>query len=180
MYPRSHLSIAEALIDSKAYIWFATHFRELAQIMKERSGVINMHLAVDVSQDDRMIMLHKIAEGFEKERHYGLAMARVVDLPRHVLEVAERVSKSLEAQAIAKKHSSGAFTILKKRKLVLGLREALHQAKDSPMEGKVLINWLRKLQEEFVQRMDQIENEDEGGDDDSMEDADHCSLDEEI
>ena len=37
------------LLDIKALVWFATHFREVAKIMGERNGVVNLHLAVDVS-----------------------------------------------------------------------------------------------------------------------------------
>lgn len=44
------LSIAEALVESRALVWFATHFTDLAKIMSERNGVINLHLAVEVSQ----------------------------------------------------------------------------------------------------------------------------------
>jgi DNA mismatch repair protein MSH4 len=76
-----------------------------------------------------------------------------------VLEVAEEVSQALDAQAAAKKKSSKAFALAKRRKLVLSLRETLKQAESSPMEGKVLLSWLRKLQEEFVHRMEQIEED---------------------
>lgn len=111
-----------------------------------------MHLAVGVGEDNAMTMLYKINDGFETEQHYGLALARVVDLPPQVLEVAEEVSHTLTAQAKAKKKSSKAFALAKRRKLVLSLRETLQQAYDSPMEGPVLLAWLRKLQEEFVSR----------------------------
>ena len=127
--------------------------------MSERAGVVNMHLAVDMSEDNSMKMLYKIDEGFFKEEHYGLALARVIDLPPRVLEVAEEVSQALEAQAAAKKKSSKAFALAKRRKLVLSLRDTLKQANSSPMEGKVLLGWLRKLQDEFVLRMEQIEND---------------------
>ena len=130
-----------------------------AQIISERAGVINMHLAVDMSENNTMTMLYKIDEGFVQEEHYGLALARVVDLPSQVLEVAEEVSQTLDAQAAAKKKSSKASALAKRRKLVLSLRETLKQAESSPMEGKVLLGWLRKLQEEFVHRMEQIEND---------------------
>ena len=127
--------------------------------MSERAGVINMHLAVDMSENNTMTMLYKIDEGFAQEEHYGLAMARVVDLPPQVLEVAEEVSQALDAQAAAKKKSSKAFALAKRRKLVLSLRETLKQAESSPMEGRVLLSWLRKLQEEFVHRMEQVEED---------------------
>jgi DNA mismatch repair protein MSH4 len=127
--------------------------------MSERAGVINMHLAVDMSEDNRMTMLYKIDEGYVQEQHYGLALARVVDLPSQVLEVAEEVSQALDAQVAAKKKSSKAFALAKRRKLILSLRETLKQAQSSPMRGNVLLSWLRKLQEEFVNRMEQIEND---------------------
>lgn len=123
-----------------------------------------------MSDETTMTMLYKVKEDFVKEQHYGLALARVVDLPPRVLEVAETVSKALDAQSEAKKKSSKATALVKRRKLVMSLKEMLQQAKDSPMEGKVLLGWLRKLQEEFVRRMEQIENDVADSDDDSEED----------
>jgi DNA mismatch repair protein MSH4 len=32
----------------KSLVWFATHFRDLATIMHERAGVLNLNLAVEV------------------------------------------------------------------------------------------------------------------------------------
>ena len=127
--------------------------------MSERPGVVNLHLTVDMSEGNKMAMLYKIGQGYVKEEHYGLALARVVDLPPQVLTVAEKVSNTLEAQAVAKKKSSKAFALARRRKLVLGLVETLKQAESGPMEGKVLLSWLRRLQEEFVRRMEQIEND---------------------
>jgi DNA mismatch repair protein MSH4 len=137
--------------------------------MKERSGVINLHLAVDMSEQTKMTMLYKIAEGFSKEERYGLALARVVGLPPLVLEIATDVSNYLQDCAAAKKRSSKASALAKRRKLVLGLRETLLQAQDGPMEGKVLLIWMRKLQMEFVKRMDLIEKEAEGSGDEETE-----------
>jgi len=135
--------------------------------MSERPGVVNLHLAVDMSEDNTMTMLYRVGEGFVKEEHYGLALARVVDLPLQILEVAEKVSKALDAQAAAKKKSSKAFALARRRKLVLGLKETLKQAESGPMGGKSLLSWLRRLQDEFVRRMDQIENDVESSDSDA-------------
>ena len=63
------LSVAEALVESRAsfpcgacepslllmiqaLVWFATHFRDLAEIMSERTGVVNLHLAVEVRKEE--------------------------------------------------------------------------------------------------------------------------------
>lgn len=127
--------------------------------MNDRIGVINMHLAVDMSERNKMVMIYKLARGFVQEQHYGITLAQVVGLPPQVLEVARKVSHKLDAQAAAKKQSSQAQALAKRRKLVLGLREQLTQAVDSPMEGIVLLSWLRRLQEAFVERMEQISND---------------------
>ena len=127
--------------------------------MNDRVGVINMHLAVDMSEENKMKMMYKLARGYVQEERYGIALARVVDLPPQVLNVAEKVSQALHAQVVAKKQSSTARALVKRRKLVLGLREQLIQARDSPMEGRVLLSWLRRLQEAFVDRMEDIWND---------------------
>ncbi|KAI9053310.1 hypothetical protein LZ554_002273 [Drepanopeziza brunnea f. sp. 'monogermtubi'] len=153
------LSIAEALVQSKALVFFATHFRELAQIMQQRLGVVNMHLEVDLSQERTMTMLYKVRDGYVQEQHYGIALARVVDLPQQVIEVAGRVSRALEAQAQAKKQSSKAQALFKRRKLVHALRESLKHAANSLMDDKALLSWVVRLQDEFIRRMDAIDND---------------------
>lgn len=126
-----------------------------------------MHLEVDMSQENTMTMLYKIRDGYVQEQHYGIALARVVDLPARVIEVAERVSRALEAQAKAKKQSSKAQALFKRRKLVHALRESLKHAASSLMDDKALLSWVVRLQEEFVRRMDAIDNDLESSDHES-------------
>jgi DNA mismatch repair protein MSH4 len=137
--------------------------------MNDRVGVINMHLAVDMSEENKMKMIYKLARGYVQEERYGIALACVVDLPPQVLKVAEKVSQALHAQVVAKKQSSKAHAIVKRRKLVLGLREQLVQARDSPMEGRVLLSWLRRLQKAFVERMEHIWNDAEACDEEAAD-----------
>ena len=40
------IAVAEALVASGAFVWFATHFRDLPKILAERNGVVNLHLSV--------------------------------------------------------------------------------------------------------------------------------------
>ncbi|OMP81393.1 MutS protein-like protein 4 [Diplodia seriata] len=152
------LAIAEALVDSRAFIWFATHFRELAKIMGERSGVVNLHLAVDTKVEDGMMnMLYKIAEGPVGEQHYGLALARVVPLPSKVLERAGEVSTKLKQRLQSQETASATVVRERRRRLLLTLKEHLVQAQSGAMEGRTLGNWLKELQREFVIRMSAID-----------------------
>lgn len=151
------IAVAEALVESGAFVWFATHFRDLAKILAERSGVVNFHLSVDMSEAKQMKMLYKVAGGAVQEEHYGLALAKVVNLPQDVLQIAEQVSRKLTSNMEKRKKNSKAVALARRRKLILSLREQLIQAYEGNMNGKVLATWLKKLQDEFVNRMAAID-----------------------
>jgi len=153
------IAIAEALVESRALVWFATHFRDLANILAERNGVVNLHLAVDMADANKMTMLYKISNGCVQEKHYGLALAKVLGLPPNVIRVAEEVSATLTMNIEKRKKNSKTIALARRRKLVLGLREQLVQAREGNMQGVVLGRWLKKLQDEFVIRMAAIDAE---------------------
>lgn len=153
------IAIAEALVDSKALVWFVTHFRDLARILSERPGVVNYHLAVDMGSADRMLMLYKLERGIVKEKHYGIALAKVIALPSQVIETAEHVSQTITRNSERQRKTSRVILAARRRKLVLSVREQLVQAKESTMDGQILYHWLRELQAEFVRRMDALDQE---------------------
>ena len=153
------IAIAEALVESRALVWFATHFRDLAAIMAERNGVVNLHLAVNMSAHDKMEMLYRIASGSVQEEHYGRRLAKVVPLPPEVVEHAELVAMTLERQTKQKKRGSVAVVLARRRKLLLNLKEHLVQAKRGSMNDVDLKEWLKDLQREFVVRMSALDEE---------------------
>ena len=154
------IAIAEALVESRAYVWFVTHFRDLARILAERAGVVNLHLAVEISvHSSKMKMLYKISDGYEEEKFYGLALARVVDLPEDVITTATKVSKALHQREEARKSNAKVLSVARRRKLILSLREQLIQAQNGSMEGDELRQWLKRLQDEFLVRMAAIDAE---------------------
>ena len=106
------IAITEALIASKAYVWFVTHFRDLPRILADRAGVSNLHLSVEISDDySKMTMRYKILEGYEDEKFYGLALARVIGLPNDVLDMATRVSKTLHERNEARRRNPRATAV---------------------------------------------------------------------
>lgn len=153
------IAIAEALVNSRALVWFATHFRDLAKILAERNGVVNLHLSVEMGEADSMTMLYKISNGYVTEQHYGIALAKVAGLPPGVIDVAEEVSSTLTRNMEKRKKGSKAIALARRRRLILGLREQLKQAKEGSMQGKLLLDWMRKLQAEFVTQMAAIDAE---------------------
>ena len=165
------IAVAEALVESKALVWFATHFRDLATILAERNGVVSLHLAVEMGDVNKMRMLYKIANGSVQEKHYGLALARVINLPADVMKVAEEVSNKLALNIERQKKNPMTIAVARRRKLVLSLREQLIQARDGNMQGKVLLTWMKKLQDEFVLRMAAVDAEVEAARREQLDDA---------
>lgn len=154
------IAIAEALLESRAFVWFVTHFRELPRILEERSGVVNLHLAVDIAPDaSKMKMLYRISDGYEEEMFYGIVLARVVDLPKEIIDVATEVSHTLHERNEAGKSNKVVLAVARRRKLILSLREQLIQAKNGVLEGEVLRHWLKRLQNELIVRMAAIDAE---------------------
>jgi DNA mismatch repair protein MSH4 len=153
------VAIAEALMESRALVWFATHFHDLARIMSERNGVVNLHLAVDMSDMNRIEMRYRIESGTTQEKHYGLKLARVMPLPADVLEHAGHVSATLEQQTKKKRTHSIAVVTARRRKLLLNLKEHLVQAQKGTMDDQTLREWLKDLQKEFVVRMTALDEE---------------------
>lgn len=169
------LAIAEALVQSNALVWFVTHFHDLATIMAERSGVVSLHLASEISPDaSKMTMYYKITEGPNKTQLYGLALAKLVDLPPGVLEIAHDVSEELNRLSLRRHSQTKALAIARKRRLILSLREELIHARNGKMEGQTLRRWLKKLQDEFTLQMAAVD-EDIAGFDECEIDDDHMN-----
>jgi DNA mismatch repair protein MSH4 len=154
------LAISEALIQSRALVWFATHFKDLVKILSNRPGVLPLHMSVLTnSRDNAMTMLYQVAEGAVPNNHYGIAFARHFPLPPKVIEVAENVARVFDEKVRQNKSKSRALVLLKKRKLILGLREQLKQALESKLNDEPLRLWLGQLQKEFLIRMGALEEE---------------------
>lgn len=152
------LAIAESLLGSRALVWFATHFRDLARILSERAGVTSMHLSVEATPES-LKMSYRVSDGVEKTENYGLLLAKALPCPDEVIAKAEEVAKDLEEKARQRKAASAAVIHARRRNLVLFLKEQLKQAQQGKMEDAVLVDWLKLLQREFVARMCKIDQE---------------------
>ncbi|KGQ07798.1 MutS protein 4 [Beauveria bassiana D1-5] len=158
------IAMAEALIQSKAFVWFATHFLELARALANRPGVLNLHLATDCSVNEDgvpcMTMLYKTERGPEKdEQDYGINLAKAIGFPDSIIRPAEEYVRATRLRREASKQSLEAQKLQRRRQLILGLHEALKQARaDGAKEA--LPGYLKQLQHEFVTQMAAIEDGD--------------------
>jgi DNA mismatch repair protein MutS len=88
-------SVAEYLHDTvKARTLFATHYHELTDLARTRSGVKNFNVAVR-EWNDQIIFLRKIIPG-GADKSYGIQVARLAGLPAPIIARAREILGNLE------------------------------------------------------------------------------------
>jgi DNA mismatch repair protein MutS len=93
------ISIAWAVLEYihnklKAKTLFATHYHELTELEKELKNLQNLSVAVQERGKD-IIFLHKIVEK-PADKSYGIYVAQLAELPKEVIERAEKILIELE------------------------------------------------------------------------------------
>jgi DNA mismatch repair protein MutS len=88
-------SVAEHLHDTvRARTLFATHYHELTDLARTRTGVKNFNVAVR-EWNEQIIFLHKILEG-AADKSYGIPVARLAGLPPSLIARAREILENLE------------------------------------------------------------------------------------
>lgn len=79
---------------------FATHYHELTELVSSENLSNVSCLTIDVREHNNdIIFLHKIIPGIAN-RSYGIAVAKMAGMPRHVVERAEQVLNNLESNSL--------------------------------------------------------------------------------
>ncbi len=102
------LSIAWAVVEylhnhprMRSRTFFATHYHELTQLSELLPGVRNYNVAVS-EEGGQVVFLHKIVPG-GADKSYGIHVAELAGLPRSVINRAQEILSTLEAEARAAK-----------------------------------------------------------------------------
>ncbi|KAL7285904.1 hypothetical protein ACG7TL_001015 [Trametes sanguinea] len=156
-------AIAEELIRLKSYVFFATHFGELATTLSRQPSVINLHLSVQKSRATAskfgLTFHYKIIDGApDSLDHYALALAivgldlaRLADLPAPVISEARRVAEVLTDQEEQDQRQSRTSKLAIRRKALLRLRTQLGQALDhSTLPDEELATYLARFQKDIM------------------------------
>jgi DNA mismatch repair protein MutS len=102
-------SIAEYLHDKiSCRALFATHYHELTDLERTRSGVQNLNVAVR-EWNDQIIFLRKILPG-RADQSYGIQVARLAGLPDSIITRAKEILENLEKSEL---NAAGQPTMVK-------------------------------------------------------------------
>jgi DNA mismatch repair protein MutS len=116
-------SVAEFLHDQTGCrTLFATHYHELTDLERTRSGVVNLNVAVR-EWNDQVIFLRKILPG-RADQSYGIQVARLAGLPDSVLNRAKEILNNLEKSEL---NAEGEPVLARSRKKKAAMRDGLSQ-----------------------------------------------------
>ncbi|GAA5999909.1 hypothetical protein JCM10207_005967 [Rhodosporidiobolus poonsookiae] len=150
-------AVAEEIIKSKAFCFFATHFKELAKTLDRYPNVVSLHLEteVDPSQPDSSLTFrHRLADGVTPLTHYGLELAKLANLPPPVLDKAHLASATLASLAQDGKERTSVTKVSRRRRELLRLKVTLAEIASSRISDvDTLRDMLRDLQKDTVKML---------------------------
>ncbi|GAA5887865.1 hypothetical protein JCM5296_001791 [Sporobolomyces johnsonii] len=159
-------AIAEEIIRSKAFCFFATHFKELSTTLSCYPNVVSLHLEteIDRSQPDFSLTFHhRVVDGQTPLTHYGLELAKIAKLPTPVLDKAHLVSATLEALQEDNRARSSSTKLARRRRELLRLKTTLKElAQSKHADGPTLLATLKELQDETIAMLSETMGSEEG------------------
>ncbi len=81
-------------IHNRAFTLFATHYFELTELATQYDGIANVHLDA-IEYGDQLVFMHAVKEG-PANRSFGLHVAALAGLPKHVIAQAQHYLRILE------------------------------------------------------------------------------------
>ncbi|KIJ45044.1 hypothetical protein M422DRAFT_167040 [Sphaerobolus stellatus SS14] len=152
-------AIAEELIRTKTFVFFATHYNELSTTLSRYPPVVNLRLSVQNIRNSsfNIVFKYKIIDGaLEEIDHYGLKLAKLADLPPQLLTVAEKISCTLSELQVKRDQESFSGKTALRRKALLKFRTQLSQALDhSTLSEEAFLTYLEKIQHNLVELLDE-------------------------
>ena len=129
----------------KCKTMFSTHYHELTKMSEYSEGIKNVHVSIDESEDT-VVFLHKVMEG-AVDRSYGINVAKLANLPKEVIEEANKLLNMYESESGDKKHVKQ-FELDLKEEESDELREFLKEINPlevTPMEALKLLDEIKRM-----------------------------------
>jgi DNA mismatch repair protein MutS len=144
------LSIAWAVVEyihnhprMRSRTLFATHYHELTQLAEILPGVRNYNVAVS-EEGGQVIFLHKIVPG-GADKSYGIHVAELAGLPRSVINRAQEILSTLEADA--REMQTREEIAVQQLSFLPASNPLIEELKDLEIDGLAPLEALNKLYE---------------------------------
>jgi DNA mismatch repair protein MutS len=133
--------------EARAFTLFATHYFELTALADELPACSNVHLDA-TEHDGRLVFLHAVKPG-PANQSYGLQVAALAGVPRHVVQRARNYLATLESQqAVMTQSPQGQLPLGPAEEPASdALREALEALDPDAMTPREALEALYKLKD---------------------------------
>ena len=133
--------------EARAFTLFATHYFELTALADELPACCNVHLDA-TEHDGRLVFLHAVKPG-PANQSYGLQVAALAGVPRHVVHRARDYLRTLESQQAGAAHGPQAQLPLgpAQEPRVDELRDALDELDPDAMSPREALEAIYKLKD---------------------------------
>ncbi|KAG0231804.1 MutS protein msh4 [Actinomortierella wolfii] len=137
-------AVCEVLAQARAFVFFATHFHELASTLTVYHNVLRM----EGNAQPTMVFKYRVTDGRAQEEHYGLTLAKMMRLPSDVLERASDVSKRLKSMVESWRDASKSSEVIQFRRRLAQLahRMVLVKQNAAQLEPTEIAEVLRDIQ----------------------------------
>ncbi len=129
----------------KCKTMFSTHYHELTKMCEYTDGIKNVHVSID-EKDGDIVFLHKVLDG-AVDRSYGINVARLANLPKEVIDEANKMLNEYESKSNSSKKIKQ-FELDLQTEEPDKLREFLNEINPlevTPMEALKLIDEMKKM-----------------------------------
>lgn len=151
------LAILEHLLHMGAFVFTSTHFRDIAEILSNKSCVVTSHMETS-ELNGNLQMKYNLVLGRTDQSGYGIRYAEHSQLlPKEMIDEAKEIAKVLESRKTVCQ-SEDQKLIAKRRKLVLELYFALNHISNLDADTTYKTQILRTLQAKFVEEINGIHN----------------------
>lgn len=129
----------------KCKTMFSTHYHELTKMSEYSEGIKNVHVSIDESEDT-VVFLHKVMEG-AVDRSYGINVAKLANLPKEVIEEANKLLNMYESESGDKKHVKQFELDLKEeeRDELREFLKGINPLEVTPMEALKLLDEIKRM-----------------------------------
>ena len=132
-------AVCEALLELGCQTFFATHAAGVTELFQARPGVAHVHLVSRV-EDGRLELDHRVEQGDEDRKHYGLALASAVGEVSRLCGRAYEIAAELEADRRRPSRPS------QPRGATDALQDSLERLLESDLDEGSLLSALDQLQ----------------------------------
>ncbi|KAG5416819.1 MSH4 [Candida metapsilosis] len=149
------LAILEHLSATRATVFTTTHFKEIAEILGNKSCVLASHME-SIEVDGKLESKFKLEPGKLEVECYGIKYAESCQmLPLELLTESKLVAGLLKQQ-VQKCNDPHSKLVSKRKKLVLELYFALNQMRSLECTVAYKLDLLRTLQAKFVEEINDV------------------------